>query len=216
MIVKLLTSDVLMKAAVAARQCTDTTDMLTQQDAAADASLLKRCLNAGHLSIFEHINYTFSVQGVTRALLQELSRHRHMSLSVKSTRWALQKLTEEDVEDFGNDLFVRTLPHAKEVEQLLAATKENLKMLIRLRKSGVPNDTLKYFIPEWTQTGLIMTVNARELMHIFTLRTQPNVLEEFRELCLHLYKELDRELSGTHTFLYNDCADWDKLEEEFS
>lgn len=214
--VKLLTSSVLMTAAVAARQCTDSTELLSQQDAEAKNSLLKKCLDAGHLSVFEHINYTFSIQDVSRALLQELARHRHISLSVKSTRWALQKLKQDDVHDFQASMCACVSPHLKETRDLIDASSAILNKIIELRKKGVPNDILKYFIPEGLNTGLIMTVNARELMHVFTLRTSKRALDEFRYLCCLLHNEISKDTGGTHDFLYDACTDWDKLKEEFS
>lgn len=215
--VKLLTSSVLMTAAVAARQCTDSTELLSQQDAEAKNSLLKKCLDAGHLSIFEHINYTFSIQDVSRALLQELARHsRRISISVKSTRWALQKLKQDDVQDFQASMCACASPHLKETRDLIDASSAILNKIIELRKKGVPNDILKYFIPEGLNTGMIMTVNARELMHIFTLRTSKRALAEFRYLCCLLHNEISKDTRGTHDFLYDACTDWDKLKEEFS
>ena len=50
-----------------------------------------------HSSTLEHISYTFDIDGISRACLQELARHRHASLSVKSTRYTLtQELKDEE------------------------------------------------------------------------------------------------------------------------
>jgi len=61
------------------------------------------CNKMKHESILEHISYTFQVEGVSRALLQELARHRMASLSVQSSRYTLHKdlinaKTEADIE----------------------------------------------------------------------------------------------------------------------
>jgi len=48
-----------------------------------------------HSSTLEHINYTFDIDGISRACLQELARHRMASLSVKSTRYTLKELNNE-------------------------------------------------------------------------------------------------------------------------
>lgn len=45
-----------------------------------------------HASTLEHLYYTFYIQGISRATLQELARHRIASLSVKSTRYTLKEL----------------------------------------------------------------------------------------------------------------------------
>lgn len=56
-------------------------------DITKEYRIAKSCHDSGHLSIYEHINFTFHIQGVSRSLLAQLSRHRHISLSVRSTRY---------------------------------------------------------------------------------------------------------------------------------
>jgi thymidylate synthase (FAD) len=56
-----------------------------------DLKLIKSIIANNHTSTIEHISYNFKISGISRALLQELSRHRLMSLSVRSTRYVLKK-----------------------------------------------------------------------------------------------------------------------------
>ena len=56
-----------------------------------DKKLIMNVINKGHTSTLEHINFTFGVSGISRAMLIELSRHRIASMSVKSTRYTLKK-----------------------------------------------------------------------------------------------------------------------------
>ncbi|MDD2399945.1 MAG: FAD-dependent thymidylate synthase, partial [Sulfurovum sp.] len=65
-----------------------------------DKALIDRVGNKfKHASTLEHLVYTFYIEGISRALLQELARHRMASLSVKSTRYTLKELKE--CEPFG-------------------------------------------------------------------------------------------------------------------
>ena len=62
-----------------------------------DIELIDRVGNKfKHASTLEHLYYTFYIQGISRACLQELARHRIASLSVKSTRYTLKELKEEE------------------------------------------------------------------------------------------------------------------------
>ena len=62
-----------------------------------DKGLIDRVGNKlKHKSTLEHLCYTFYIQGISRALLQELSRHRIASLSVKSSRYTLVELKKEN------------------------------------------------------------------------------------------------------------------------
>lgn len=56
-----------------------------------DIKLIKSIIANNHTSTIEHISYNFKISGISRALLQELSRHRLASLSVRSTRYVLKK-----------------------------------------------------------------------------------------------------------------------------
>ena len=56
-----------------------------------DKELINRVGNKfKHASTLEHLHYNFYIKGISRALLQELARHRMASLSVKSTRYNLK------------------------------------------------------------------------------------------------------------------------------
>lgn len=48
-----------------------------------------------HASTIEHLYYNFDIDGISRAVLQELARHRHQNLTVKSTRYTLKDLKYE-------------------------------------------------------------------------------------------------------------------------
>ena len=175
----------------------------------------------GHESVLEHINLTFRVDGISRALLQELSRHRHISLSVRSTRSTLKKMASspERIHNFYSDLeriLVDACCSAPETVEgtdrnrtdvaLLEDAMEHAVSAVRsllCMDPGSPvfvSDYLKYFLPEFVPTSLVMTVNLRELRHIFKLRSQPAALLEFRRLVLALYEAIPEE----HHYLFDD------------
>ena len=118
------------------------------------SEVLGRIQKAGHESVLEHITLTYLVEGISRALLQELARHRHISLSVESTRHTLKKKF---------DAVSASLP--REYSEYMFALWSKLQ-----DKPDVPNDELKYYLPEFWPTSLVLTVNIRELRHILDLR----------------------------------------------
>lgn len=77
-------------AAAAARLCysntsaSDIFDNLTEQKA---ASFISRLVEMGHMSPVEHVSFTFGIDGVSRALLAQITRHRIASFSVQSLRY---------------------------------------------------------------------------------------------------------------------------------
>jgi len=200
--VKLLYYTPINIAVEAALVCTDNDDRLDEYIADSQTFLLK-LLEQGHGSIFEHINYTFKVINISRALLQELARHRHISLSVMSTSYTLKKVVDKQQ-------LIFKLPHfASRNDEETVMYNKLINTLVEVEKIvedavdiGIKNDVLKYFIPEALITKLVLTINCRELRHIFQLRLSNRALEEFRYLCMSLYNVLPDD----HKFLYKDIV----------
>lgn len=153
--------------------------------------VLSRIISKGHESILEHITLTYSVKGLSRACLQELARHRHISLSVESTRHTLRK----------NGKITAPFGSSKEIIDMSTAFLE-----IALSNPDMPNDELKYYLPEFWPTNLILTSNIRELRHILKLRTSPAALNEFRVLAYSLFEAVPE----SFRYLLEDCVYRDK------
>ena len=173
-----------------------------------DKALIDKVGNKNkHSSTLEHLNYTFDIDGISRACLQELARHRHASLSVKSTRYTLKELKEEPT--FYN--YSKVVPREMEsrAEKYLVKTPNDnvnimsvqaLELLRVVLNDGVSNDIAKYTLPEAYKTSLVWTINARSLQNFLTLRTSPSALWEIRELAYAIYKQLPIE----HKYLFHD------------
>lgn len=171
--IKLLDRTGLRAAAIAAKTCIGRADDGRDMNAVEVAGFLKRAiLQTGHESALEHVVYVFEVQGLSRACLQQLARHRHISLSVKSTRWALKKHGEYFVPDEFD---------SEDKEAYKKSVSRTLKEVEVIREK-YGNDVAKYLLPECLQTDMILTVNLRELRLIYKLRTAPNAMREFRQL----------------------------------
>jgi len=178
--------------------CTDSEERINQYDI---VEFISKLIKSGHESVIEHIYYNIRISDVSRALLQELARHRHISLSVKSTRWALKKFIDKfDKAEVDLSKFQLNENHIDLIMQLNDVSEKLNELLIIAAKSGLPNDILKYYIQESLCTKLMLTVNARELRHIFSLRLNNRALREFQDLCKEIYKALPKD----HLFMYND------------
>lgn len=144
----------------------------------------------------EHLVYTFDIDGISRACLQELARHRMASLSVNSTRYTLKKLKdEEELYTNAYKYIVRT-KHGS-VNQ---ASKDALLYLQSLLKEGISNDLVKYCMPESFKTSLVWTINARSLQNFLELRSSKHALWEIQELAKAIYEAVPDE----HKYLFKD------------
>ncbi len=165
-----------------------------------DRELIDRVGNKfKHASTLEHLVYTFYIQGISRAVLQELARHRMASLSVKSTRYTLKELKEEtpfsttDIERAEKYL---VMTESALVNEMSIKALENLRQLL---VEGISNDKAKYALPECYKTELTWTINARSLQNFLELRSDKAALWEIRDLAHAIYEKLPDE----HKYLFH-------------
>lgn len=136
---------------------------------------LKGALKRGHESIVEHATFTFLIEGSSRVNLAQVTRHRVASYSVESQRY---------VEGSGKNVVVPESIAAdpglaEKYEQLLyAATMFYNDCLER----GVPSEDARYGLLQGGTTKLMVTMNARELLHFFSLRCCNRAQWEIRRL----------------------------------
>jgi len=206
--VTLIDADTLKKCITAAR-----TSHGSESDnmGPKDKKLIRSLIEWKHTSIFEHCNYTFKIEGVSRALLQELVRHRMASYTVRSTRYTLKDLTKDkDIEKVNTPAGYKKIverycvvPELPDValKKFYETTAQNLKhILLFLSKYKLPNDLIKYLLPESFKTELVITLNARSFRNFLKLRTSKAALWEIRELGLMMYKSIPKD----HKILYED------------
>lgn len=157
---------------------------------------------AKHSSTVEHLSYSFDIDGISRACLQEVARHRLASYTVKSSRYTLQELKKEVPFDVSNpDIdWVRASKFLviigdDYVDYSSVKALENLRSILEL---GVVNDKAKYCMPEAYKTSLVMTINARALQNFLNLRTDSHALKEIQELARNMFEIIPQD----HKFLF--------------
>ena len=177
-----------------------------------DKELIERIANKHkHGSVLEHLVYTYAIRDISRACLQELARHRIASLSVKSTRYTLGELKNEEsfltiIGSGRYDDYISDDSYDRAYKYIIETPDEgvnsfNIRALDNLRKlvaTNTANDISKYSIPEAFKTELIWTINARSLQNFLKLRTSKDALWEIRELAFNIYDALPEQ----HKYLF--------------
>ncbi|MEA2091971.1 MAG: FAD-dependent thymidylate synthase [Campylobacterota bacterium] len=165
-----------------------------------------------HASTAEHIIYQFDIEGVSRALLQELARHRIASPTVKSSRYTLGELKNlPPMLDLGSHGEENITPEAIDrcsqfivltgIFEVDSASCRALYTLQLLVQAGISNDKVKYCMPEAYRTSLVLTINARSLQNLLSLRSAPSALWEFRDLANAMFDCIPVD----QQFLFTDC-----------
>ena len=187
--------------ATAAKTCYSpgTTEYLWNADGDFE-QFISKLRKLHHMSPFEHTSFTFGIDGVSRVLLAQLTRHRIASFSVQSQRYVKY---DTEKADFSEIFEVpegilggpkKAFANYMEVLGEVAAAYENL--VSTLQKNGLSKteaaENARYILPGGMKTNLVMTMNARELMHFFELRCCNRAQDEIRQLAwamMHLLQE---------------------------
>lgn len=172
-------------------------DILSTEYQVDSAKYLEMLMDLGHESPLEHINFTFAVQGISRACLAQLTRHRIASYSVRSQRYVSEaqcsfvvppeiERNEEAKACFQNAVR-ESLVAYKELVKVLKASYVEGGMDARDAQKKAQEDA-RFVLPNACETQLMVTMNARELLHFFSLRCCMRAQWEIRELAEKMLK----------------------------
>jgi thymidylate synthase (FAD) len=142
----------------------------------ADIKRIRDVFANGHLSCFEHASFTFAIEGISRACSHQLVRFRVASFSQQSQRYCqlgenfayvIPPSIQNNPE--AKKLFVRTMLELSKTYEILIA-------------NGIPAEDARFVAPNATETNIVMTMNARELLHAFSLRCCTHAQWEIRDM----------------------------------
>ncbi len=179
--------------ALAARLCYSPTSLgeLREKLSATDIqAFLEKIMSLGHQSVLEHISFTFGIEGISRTTSHQLVRHRLASYSEQSQRYV------SHTKQFGAVIpdTVLELPEARELfERELASLHDAYSRLVAM---GIPAEDARYILPNATETKIMVTMNARELLHFFALRCCQRAQWEIRAMAVEMLR-LVRPLAPT-------------------
>lgn len=171
--------------ALAARLCYSPTsiDDLREKLAASDIeSFLDKIMSLGHHSVLEHASFTFGIEGISRVTTHQMVRHRIASFSQQSQRYVSHK------EEF-TSIMPDTIAENSEARQIFAFMSETVhKAYAQLIEMGIPAEDARYILPNATESKIIMTMNARELLHFFALRCCQRAQWEIRKMSVEMLR----------------------------
>ena len=174
--------------ALAARTCYSALDeqgLQEKVESADQSKFLKGIVASGHLSVLEHASFTFFAEGVSRALLAQISRHRIASFSVQSQRYvSLEKgfdyIIPPRIKDMGEEAVLEYNAEMEQMHKWYIAWQEKL--------GENANEDARFVLPNACETHITFTMNARELLHFFSLRCCNRAQWEIRELATEMLR----------------------------
>jgi len=143
-------------------------------------------LKAGHHSVIEHASFTFSIEGVSRALTHQLVRHRLASYSQQSQRYVGMKNANYVMPD--------SIANDEEASQRYQKLMDLIWEEYRYLSDKLPLEDARYVLPNACTTNITVTMNARELWHFFELRCCNRTQWELRNVADEMLRQV-REVS---------------------
>ena len=191
-------------------------DGLTSEKTAEFVDMLS---DLGHESPIEHACFTFGIEGVSRSLLAQITRHRIASFSVQSQRYVefdsvpvvtppeiaacpeALKIYEQTVAACADgyrritDLLVE-----KHTAELVAGGADQKSAEKRARKMSI--EDARFVLPNACETKMVVTMNARSLLNFFRLRCCSRAQWEIRAVA----NEMLREVSAVAPSLFKNAG----------
>ncbi len=171
--------------ALGAKLCYSKADLakLQQRLAAGDVeAFISKIMSMGHLSTIEHASFTFGIEGVSRALLAQITRHRIASFSVQSQRYVPAKV------DFSYIIPPKILELGEEEVAKFNAQMQEIGGYYKYWQEKLggggegANEDARFVLPNAAETKMLVTMNCRELLHFFRLRCCNRAQWEIREV----------------------------------
>lgn len=145
--------------------------------------LVKHLYRNGHHSVFEHIHFTFKIEGISRACSHQLVRHRMCSFTQRSQRYC----SEDGVKYVVPESTISKAPFDNDMEDIF-------DWYTQYQSRGVPKEDARYVLPNACCTDLYMSCNLRELIHICNERLCSKAQWEIRELVQKMVALVDPQL----------------------
>jgi len=153
---------------------------------------LRNILHQQHYSVTEHASVTFYVDGVTRAFLLELERHRHFSYSVVSQRYVpgseFAFIEHVELTKLSEATRVKMFKHVTAARELYEEIVAELESLGDDHKTA--RGAARTVLPEGTETMVLVTGNLRAWRDMLSKRLSPSADAEIREVSKLILAEL--------------------------
>ena len=162
-------------------------DLLERVEAKDQTDFVHKIMGMGHDSVLEHASFTFGIEGVSRTLLAQITRHRVASFSVQSQRYVSYEsgfgyIVPPKIEALGEDAVA-------EFEQQMATIHQwytDWQKKLGTGEGG--NEDARFVLPGACETRMMVTMNVRELRHFFSLRMCSRAQWEIRALAAEMHR----------------------------
>ena len=162
-------------------------DLLERVSTRDQTDFVGRIMKMGHDSVLEHASFTFGIEGVSRVLLAQITRHRLASFSVQSQRYVSYEsgfgyIVPPKIEALGEEA-------VREYEQQMDTLHQwYTRWQEKLGTGEGGNEDARFVLPGACETRMMVTMNVRELRHFLSLRMCSRAQWEIRALATEMHR----------------------------
>ncbi len=135
----------------------------------------------GHESVFEHVSFTFRIEGISRVCSHQLVRHRMASFTQQSQRYV--PIDPEFI-------IPESIDKSEFSEEFKKILDDSRKLYKKMVENGIRKEDARFILPQAIETKIIVTMNGRELRHFISLRAEKDAQWEIRALATEMLKQV--------------------------
>lgn len=163
-----------------------------------NGKIMKHCIKSGHTSVTEFADFTFHIEGVSRALSHQLVRHRLASYAQRSQRYCSE------------DGFEYVTPKTIENNEIALSDYKTMMLCInawykKLQELDIPNEDARMVLPNACTTAIEVKMNLRALMHFMNERLCTCAQWEIRQMARMMRDEVLKVVPELETYLVPKC-----------
>lgn len=164
----------------------------------SDGKIMKHCIKSGHTSVTEFCDFTFHIEGISRALSHQLVRHRMASYAQRSQRYCSE-------DGFGY-VIPPSIKHNRTANSIYNELMDDIALIYKsLQQAGVPNEDARMVLPNACETVIEVKMNLRALMNFMNERLCTCAQWEIRQLALAMKKVIVEKYPELAEYLVPKC-----------
>jgi thymidylate synthase (FAD) len=172
-------------------------------EATGDGKIMKHCIKSGHTSVTEFCDFTFHIEGVSRALSHQLVRHRMASYAQRSQRYCSEN-------GFGY-VKPKTIKADSPAEVIYNNAMDYLSNTYKLlQELDIPNEDARMVLPNACETQIEVKMNLRAIMNFMNERLCSCAQWEIRELAMKMRNAIIEKVPELAEYLVPKCEKYGK------
>ncbi len=170
-------------------------------------ALINKIIESGHTSTIEHVQFVFSISGISRACSHQLVRSRHLQYSQKSQRYVIGDGNDypeylKNFEYIVPSKIIENQEISKEYDELMEQIKAFYNKMVA---NNIPAEDARMILPNATETSLVLSGNLRAIKNFMGLRLCMHAQDEIRYLANEIKKEIVKVEPWTNNILVPNC-----------